>query len=167
MPTKKGAGGRQQNYDSHGRYVKSVYPQNTLSKKEKSRIKRERQIETFCLIADKKNDPLVKLLIIELEKAIPYSIQFVNGNKFDFVHNKIREFDIITRKVVIEVKSGSARRNLTQFKEQKDYADSKNKKYVVFAPNIGNGTKKEYNKNGIEIKTSIKELVSFVREYEK
>lgn len=167
MRTKKGAGGRQQNYDSHGRYAKTVYQAPPLSRREKSEIRRKNVIEKFCIAADKKRDPLVKQVLLKIEEAIPYAVQCVNENKFDALHNKVREFDIITRRVIIEIKSGKARHVLSQLVEQKEYADYRNKKYVVFAPNIAFGTKNEYNRNGIEIKTNIHDLIKFIKENEK
>ena len=171
MPMKQGAGGRQQNYDSHtGKYCKTNYfnAENTkMSKREKSRIKRANQINMFCIQADKKGDILVKDVFLAIENEIPNSIQLVNSNKYDDINKKVREFDIMTKKVVIEVKKGKARRCLTQFQEQNNYAQNKGKKFVVFAPHIADGTKKEYNKNGIEIKTKIKDLINFIKEYEK
>jgi len=54
-------------------------------------------------------------------------VQLVNKKKFDTFINDNREFDIITNKCIIEVKSGKVQRCLKQFLQQKRYADSKNK----------------------------------------
>jgi len=170
MATKVGAGGHRQNYDSHGRYCKtdhlSVEPLK-LSKKEKARRRRANIINSFCERVDKKGDYLVKETFLEIEKAIPNSVQLVNQNKYDDIHLKTREFDIMTKKVIIEVKSGKARKCLTQLQEQNKFANSKGKKYVVYAPNILDGAKRDYIRNGIVIKTKISDLINFIKENEK
>lgn len=170
MPTKIGGGGKQQAYGYNGRYCKSnsqTFAQVKLSKREKTRKKRANIINSFCEQADKKGDYLVKETFLEIEKAIPNSVQLVNQNKYDDIHLKTREFDIMTKKVIIEVKSGKARKCLTQLQEQNKFANSKGKKYVVYAPNILDGAKRDYIRNGIVIKTKISDLINFIKENEK
>ena len=167
MPTKIGAGGHQQNYDARGRYVKTSYCEIRPTKRQIFGNKRKNQVEKFLCIAEKKNDPYVKELILLIEKGIPCAIQCVNEMRYDSVHKKMREFDIITRKLIIEVKSGKVKKALKQFIEQQEYAKSVNKKYVVFAPNIANATKTAYNKNNIDIVTTKNDLLRIIKEYEK
>jgi hypothetical protein len=102
----------------------------------------------------------------EIERVLPYHVQFVNENKFDPFINNVREFDIITRKCIIEVKSGKVQKRLNQFTQQKRYADSKNKQHIVFAPTIPTMAKIDYEKHGITIVKDYKSLINKIKEYE-
>ena len=95
---------------------------------------------------------------------MPGSVQFVNEYKFDPFLGHKREFDIITKKCIIEVKSGEVSRRLKQLKGQMNYAKSKNKHHVLYAPGIRLATKKDYEKHGITIKTTIKDLIQQIKE---
>ena len=62
MPTKKGAGGRQQNYDPHtGRFTKAdyakLYPPREPTRKEKARKKEEQRREVLYNRAKNSRDP--------------------------------------------------------------------------------------------------------------
>jgi len=41
------------------------------------------------------------------------------------------------------------------------------KKHILYAPDIHSPTKRDYEKNGIIIKCSMKELTQAIKEYEK
>jgi hypothetical protein len=56
---------------------------------------------------------------------------------------------------------------LFQFQSQKRYADTVKKEHILYAPEIHSPTKRDYEKNGIIIKCSIKELIQTIKEYEK
>ncbi len=87
--------------------------------------------------------------------------------KIDPFINDIREFDIITQKCIIEVKSGSNGRKMeNQFKSQKRYAEYKNKQHIVFAPIIPIMAKIDYEKHGIKIVKDYKSLINKIKEYE-
>ena len=87
-------------------------------------------------------------------------------SKFDPFINDYREFDIITKKCIIEVKGDKVKRCLNQFLKQKRYAEYKNKQHIVFAPTIRTMTKIDYEKHGIKIVEDYKSLISIIKEYE-
>jgi hypothetical protein len=118
----------------------------------------KRKKEKLC------RDPLVFEFFCAIEAELPGSVQFVNEYKFDPFLGSKREFDIITKKCIIEVKSGEVSRRLKQLKGQMNYAKSKNKHHVLYAPDIRLATKKDYEKHGITIKTTIKDLIQQIKE---
>ena len=120
MPTKKGAGGRQQNYDSRtGRFAKTdytkLYPPQKPTRKEKARKREAQRREDLYNRARNSKDPLVFDVFCGIESEMPGSVQFVNEEKFDPRLGRPREFDIITKKCIIEVKSGRKPKGLKQF----------------------------------------------------
>ena len=170
MPTKKGAGGRQQNYNSRtGRYEKVDYAKLYYippSRKEKTQRRRELKKEELFNRARNSKDKYIFEVFCEIERVLPYHVQFVNENKFDPFINNVREFDIITKKCIIEVKGNKVKRCLNQFLQQKKYAECKNKQHIVFAPTIPTMTKIDYEKHGIKIVKDYKSLVNTIKEYE-
>ena len=109
MPTKKGAGGRLQNYDpTTGRFAKTdyakLYPPREPTRKEKARKREAARREFLFDRAKKSRDPLVFDVFCEIERNLPGSVQAVNENKFDPLIERPRELDIITKKCIIEVK---------------------------------------------------------------
>ncbi len=171
MATKKGAGGRQQNYNPHtGRYTKTDYsilvPQPTRKEKAQKREKLRR--ETLYNRAKNSKDPYIFDLYQEIEQALPGTVIAINVEKFDPLINNTREFDIVTKKCIIEVKSGKKFKNgLKQFLSQQRYATLKKKNHVVFAPNIPTMSKITYEKSGIKIIKDYKSLINTIKEYEK
>ena len=65
------------------------------------------------------------------------------------------------------MKGKKVRHCLAQFQSQKRYADTVKKKHILYAPDIHAPTKRDYEKNGIIIKCSMKELTKTIKEYEK
>ena len=120
MPTKKGAGGRQQNYDPRtGRFTKTNYT-NLFSpckptRKEKARKRETERRENLYNRAKNSRDPLIFDVFLAIEKNLPGSVRFVNEIREDAFSNKRRELDIITKKCIIEVKSGRKPKGLKQF----------------------------------------------------
>ena len=103
-----------------------------------------------------------------IESELPGSVQFVNEEKFDPGLGRPRELDIITKRCIIEVKSGSKpSRALKQFLGQKRYAESKSKKHIVFAPKMPITAKNEHRKNGIIITGNLQNLIKLIKESEK
>ncbi|MBO5286254.1 MAG: hypothetical protein J6B16_05090 [Clostridia bacterium] len=170
MPTKKGAGGRQQNYDSRGRYTKTDYAKlyyTPPSRKEKTQKRKDSKREELFNRARNSKDKYLFEVFCEIEKALPYHVQFVNETKFDPFINDIREFDIITQKCIIEVKSGSNGRKMeNQFKSQKRYAEYKNKQHIVFAPNLPIMTIINFKRKGFNITNDIKMIINTIKENE-
>ncbi len=168
MPLKKGAGGRAQNYDPHtGRYASTHYQPPPLTKREKAQKRLEAHLKNLYDIIIKKDDPLVAEVFTILAKEIPHHIIHANHKTNDDIHHKDREFDIITQRCLVEIKSGKARRCLTQLLEQKEYACSNHKKHILFAPDISKGTKRAYENQGITIVRTTEQLISFVKENDK
>lgn len=171
MPTKKGAGGRQQNYDPHtGRFAKTnffVLPPFQPTRKEKARKKEELRRKNLYDRAKNSKDALVFETFCAIEQELPGSVQFVNEKRPDPFLGKLREFDIITKKCIIEVKSGKKPKGLVQFLGQKRYAESRNKRHIVFAPNISIAAKKSHEQSGITIVKDYKLLIETVKEHEK
>lgn len=172
MPTKKGAGGRQQNYDPRtGRFVKTDYTtlflSEKLTRKEKAQRKEKLRRESLYNRAKKSRDPLIFDVYLAIEQELPGSVQAVNETKFDSFLGGPRELDIITKKCIIEVKSGKKPKGLKQFLGQKTYAESKNKKFFVFAPKILTMAKISHEKNGITIVKDFKLLIKAIKEHEK
>ena len=103
-----------------------------------------------------------------IEAELPGSMQFVNEEKLDSVLGRPRELDIITKKCIIEVKSGpKPSRALKQFLGQKRYAESRGKKHIVFAPEMPTMAKNEHRKSGIIITGNFQKLIKLIKEYEK
>ena len=173
MPTKKGAGGRQQNYDPRtGRFAKTdyakLYPPREPTRKEKARKREEQRRETLFNRAKNSRDPLVFDVFCAIESELPGSVQFVNEEKFDPGLGRSRELDIITQRCIIEVKSGSKPHGaLKQFLGQKQYAESRGKKHIVFAPQMPTMAKNEHRKSGIVITGNLRNLIQLIKEFEK
>lgn len=170
MPTKKGAGGRLQNYDSHGRYAKMSsfdYYDLKLTKKEKAMMREKNKRDELFNKAKKKNDPLVLDVFLEIERSFPGIVQAVNSIVTDVENGKKRELDIVTKSHIIEVKSGKARHSLTQFKAQKLLAAAKKREYLVYAPSIASGAEKSYLNQDIRIVKTIDELKRIIKESKK
>ena len=172
MPTKKGAGGRQQNYDPHtGRFTKTdyakLYSQKEPTHKEKTRKKEKERRENLFNRAKNSKDPYVFDVFCAIESELPGAVQFVNERIFDPFMGKTRELDIITKKCIIEVKSGRKPKGLKQFLAQKKYAESVGKRYIVFAPNILTMAKISHEKNGISVEKDYKNLIDIIKESEK
>ena len=173
MPTKKGAGGRQQNYDPRtGRFAKTnfalLFPPQPPTRKEKARKKEAQRRELLFHRAKNSRDPLVFDVFCAIEAELPGSVQFVNEYKFDPFLGSKREFDIITKKCIIEVKSGrKPKKALKQFKGQKQFAEFKKKYHIVFAPTMPTMAKNDHRENGITITGNIQTLIRFIKEHEK
>lgn len=173
MPTKKGAGGRQQNYDPHtGRFAKTdyakLYPPPKPSRKEKARKREELRREDLYNRAKNTRDPLVFDVFCAIEKELPGAVKFVNEEKYDSLLAKPRELDIVTKRCIIEVKSGpKPSRALKQFLGQKRFAESQNKRHIVFAPSMPTMAKNQHRKSGITITGDLKKLIRIIKEYER
>lgn len=136
------------------------------SRKERAQHRRELKQEELFNRALKSKDPYLFEVFCEIEMALPYHVQCVNENKFDPFIDRPREFDIITKKCIIEVKSKHAKKCLNQFLQQKRYAESKNKKHIVFAPTMPTMTKIDYERHGVIIVRDYKSLINMIKEYE-
>ena len=84
--------------------------------------------------------------------------------KYDKNINDTREFDIVAKGCIIEVKGDSAKRCLSQFKAQKLYCEQNNKDYYVYAPDISIPRFKSYYNSGIPIYTSLTPIITKMKE---
>ena len=173
MPTKKGAGGRQQNYDPRtGRFAKTdyakLYPPRQPTRKEKARKREEERRRNLFNRAKNSRDPLVFEVFCEIERNIPGTVQFVNEYRFDPLLGTERELDIITKKCIIEVKSGKKpKKALKQFLGQQQFAKLIQKKHIVYCPTMPLMAKNEHRKSGIIITGDMEHLIEFIKENEK
>ena len=172
MPTKKGAGGRQQNYDPHtGRFAKKdytkLYPPRELTRKEKAQKREEQRRENLFNRAKNSKDEFLFETYCEIERAFPGTVISVNEKIIDPFTGFERELDIVTKKCIIEVKGKKVRHCLAQFQAQKRLADLKNKVHIVFAPKILSRTQYDYEKNGIKFANDFGTLIKMMKEYEK
>ena len=76
MPTKKGAGGRQQNYDPHtGRFAKTdyekLYPPRQPTRKEQARKREEERREVLFNRARSSKDEFLLETYCEIERTFP------------------------------------------------------------------------------------------------
>ena len=67
--------------------------------------------------------------------------------------------DIICKRGFVEVKSSSHPHCLTQVLIQKRYADKRQKKHILYAPNISERAKQVYEKNRIIVAKHLNEIV--------
>ena len=172
MPTKKGAGGRQQNYDpSTGRFAKTdyfkLYETQTMSRKERARKREEERRQNLFNRAKNSKDEFLFETYCEIEQAFPGTVVAVNEKIIDPFTGFEREFDIITKRCIIEVKGKQVRHSLTQFLAQKRVAEQKNKVHIVFAPKILRRVQYDYEKNGIKVTKDFESLIRTMKEYEK
>ena len=172
MPTKKGAGGRQQNYDPHtGRFAKTdyakLYPPREPRCKEKARKREEERREALFNRARNSKDEFLFETYYTIEQAFPGTVVSINEKAIDPFTGFERELDIVTKKCIIEVKGKKVRHCLIQFQAQKRLAELKNKVHIVFAPNILSRTQYDYEKNGIKFANNFETLIKMMKEHEK
>ena len=173
MPLKRGAGGRLQNYNPrNGRFAKNYnlicIPEIKPTKKEKALRKEEHRREALYNRAKNSRDKYLFETYLEIEKALPGSVRFVNEQCYDENIKQRREIDIITKKCIIEVKSGKkVKGGQKQFLGQQKYAGTIKKQHIVFAPNMLTTTKMAHERHGIKIARDYNTLINYIKEYEK
>ena len=163
---KIGAGGKLQNYDSKGRYCKNNYfdfTPPTFTKKEIRRRKEEKRRQELYEKAKCSDDAYIFDVYLALEKAIPGVVIGVNEKLLDENIGKPREFDIITKKCIIEVKSKAVKCE-SQLLAQLRYTNLHKIKHFLYSPTITRVAKYEYEKNGIDVSKTLDELVRKVKE---
>lgn len=94
-----------------------------------------------------------------IEKISPGSVTHINHKYYDKETNKYREFDIMSKTTIYEIKSGKARHKYKQYSAQKNIADRLKKNYVVFSPNSSNYQINVLKKCGINIFNDIENFV--------
>ncbi len=178
MPLKRNKSGKLQYYDSRtGRYghmspelkIKMFFetmngpPRPKPSKRERLELMRQALENRARNSPDKYLYEVFKVI----DANFDHCIQYINQKLLDKNINHTREFDIITKHTIIEIKSGKATKKTKQLFGQLQYAKAHNKAHIVYAPEISYATKREYVKMGICITTNINELLNEIRRYEK
>lgn len=163
MPYKKGPNNTDRYYDSStGRYSKDprfafAEVKRKLTTAEKEQLHYEELFNRAC----NSKDPLLFDVYYALESKFHKCVKHINDEFYDeFICDK-REIDIVTKKLFIEIKSGSARKKLTQFQSQQRVAAAFGKKHIVYAPDILKSTEAEYKSKGIIIVKTIDEVVKY------
>ena len=163
---KIGAGGKLQNYDSKGRYCKNNYFDFTppaFTKKEIRRQKEEKRRQELYEKAKNSDDAHIFDVYLALEKAMPGVVIGVNEYRLDENIGRDREFDIITKKCIIEVKSKAVKCE-SQLLAQLRYTNLHKIRHFLYAPTITRVAKFQYEKNGIDVSKTLDELVRKVKE---
>lgn len=150
-------------YDtSDGKYCKvsflglDNYTKSSKTYENKERIRRKQ--EQLYFTAHNSRDKYLYDVYQFLNNKTPGCIISVNKFIKDPVSGLLRELDIETKKYLVEVKSGSVEHCEKQFYAQKIYCKKKNKKHIVFAPNISQHRKWVYEQHGFTIITKLEDL---------
>ena len=151
---------------AHKEYNRSVFAK-TSTRKEKARKREEERRRNLFNRAKNSKDEFLFETYCEIERVFPGTVILVNEKIIDPFTGFERELDIITKKCIIEVKGKKVRHCLTQFQAQQRIAERKNKTHIVYAPNILDRTKYDYEKNGIKIASNFEKLINIMKEYEK
>lgn len=165
MNMKIGAGGKLQNYDTKGRYCKTINPIIHPKEKPKEKSKIKMRLEYFNnVILKHANEMYLKDAFDVLCSICPREIQYANR---EIYKNGIRwgEIDLETTKVVIEVKGRIARGHYNQYIKEAGYAKIKHKDFLIFAPGISKVSKRQLlSKYNINVITTIEELKIKIKE---
>ena len=179
MPLKKNKSGKLQYYDPHtGRYGHmdpkqklELFIANYLQGTRRPKLSRKERLEltrnALEMRAKNSDDAYLYTVFKTIDANFNYCIQNVNQKFFDENLNGHREFDIVTKHTIIEIKSGKATKKSKQLLGQQQYAKAHNKAHIVYAPEISYATKREYVKMGLCITTTMNELLNELRRYEK
>ena len=172
MPYKKGPKNTLRYYDSsNGRYAPSttqfLFPIPHREKKSKSieEIEKEKK-ELLYIKAKKTKDKYLYDLFLEIEKNFPGEIKLINSCIYHKKIKKTREIDLVTKKFIIEVKSGKVRHKSSQLTEQINLARDINKKHLLFAPDIGDTKYKELTNKGIIVYRKKEDLMEEFKKWE-
>ncbi len=163
MPLKAGPNGTMRHYSSStGQYINEfdwlLLNNPSLSKSEKRKLKKARLKEFLDEKAKKSNDPLLNDVYKFIQRQLPNSVMFINEMIYNPETKKHQELDIITKTGIIEIKSSQNPHCLTQALVQKQYADKRKIKYILYAPNINIRALKEYESHGVKIATKLCEI---------
>ena len=155
MPYKKGPNNTLRFYDSStGRYAtsSSLFILSTNNERKKTKEYEEKQKEKQANLynrAEKIKDKYLYELFNEIEKNYPGEIKLINSNIYHKKIRNTREIDLVTKKFIIEVKSGKVRHKSSQLLEQANLAKDLNKKHLLYAPDISDKKYNELKNKGI------------------
>lgn len=115
----------------------------------------------------KSNDKLVGELATKIDREIPRHVKGVNKN-IKLKNGKIKEVDIITKKEIIEVKSGIKRGNSNSIGNQLRIIKKNNKKEPIgYAPKLTKTEKDKLQKEGFNIFWDDNALVNYIKHKNK
>jgi hypothetical protein len=109
------------------------------------------------------SDPIVPETVKSLENGLNEKITDINVTHFRPDGSKECEIDIETSKVIVEVKSGTAKHIMNQVKRGSQYAQGVGKKYIIFCPNGKPGVITNLRKNGYTVATTYSELLNLAK----
>lgn len=167
MPYKKGPKGSLRKYSSStGRYIKDTDPLlkvlGTYANTSKV-SKKERKYLHLYNKASQSNDPYLFEVFKYLYENGVCNIELINEMIKFSNPNKVCEVDILTKNALIEIKSSRYPGCLTQALRQKQWATENNRKAILYAPNISHKVIYEYTKRGINVVTSLTNLLKEVK----
>lgn len=149
MKLKRGAGGKPQYYDRHGRYCKQS--DNPIIGELRKKPKWQNKLSYEETIIKSKNKEYVMDVFNILKEICPNKIQHAHKTYYNKNGTKWGEIDLETNNVVIEVKGKNAYDHLRQFIKEQQYSINKNKSFFVFAPGMHWATRRDLEKNKIEV----------------
>jgi len=162
MPLKRGPNNTFRFYSSAtGRYEKNPLQYLEIIQKKKL-TKKERDIlvfQSFCNRAKQVGDPLLLETYKIIYQSYPRTVKHIGEKVFIPKEKRSREFDIICKNAIVEVKSSTHPQHVAQLLAQKDYADDVGLKHIIYAPNIASKPKKTYLEFGLIVATSSQELI--------
>ena len=170
MRLKRNKAGRLQYYDSKGRYsnMQSLIVCSSIeavkeSLKRKKALNFKKALREKALKANRKNPYLIEVFD-SIEKNIPNEILDVECNMNSKFTSHVRSLDIVTKKYIIEVKSGKSKGKDRQLYAQHLYATRINKKALVFAPNMDSNSEERYKRKGIIIFRNLNKMIKYMKE---
>ena len=166
MPYKKGPNNTLRFYDTHtGRYASMPFmsfapaPKNKKSYEERLKEKREMLYNR----AIKSKDKYLYDIFIFIENNFPGEVSLINDKIYHKEIKSTREIDLVTKKCIIEIKSGKVKHRSKQFLAQKDFAKDYNKHHIVYAPDITDKKLIELKNKGIDVVRKKEDLLERIK----
>ncbi len=176
MRKKKNKAGNMQNYDSKGRYCEDPIKKKLRLESEKAAKEAheyERKIRNRLTFLEnlrnrvaRKNDPYLCEAFDLIANARRDCIIDANFKTWDDVNHCNREFDIRTKRCLIEVKK-TGKGSSNQLLAQKAYCDKKNLYHIVYSPEMPYGRVCAFRQKGLTIITKRNGLTDIIKRYEK
>ena len=175
MPLKIGGGRQLQEYDPHsGRYGGTASPTPSVcvnsqivvdNPLKESSFKSLRRKERLDKRAEQSADPLLLDVYRSIQDWFFGCVTKVN-ERYSISSSLKGEVDIETRRFVIEIKSGQGSHFSKQFSKERAYAQSRHKSFIIYAPNMSAPRKREAQKQGFQIISSLGELKTIMSQKE-
>lgn len=168
LPLKAGPNNTWRAYNPrNGRYAKmddeawlALQKSNKMLTKEEKRKKRTAFLRER---AYQSKDKYLKEVFDYIESRIPHYVQQVNENIYVPKDRRPHEIDIIGKNAIIEIKSGKNHKCIRQLSLQKEVADKRGLKTIMFAPLIPYRAAQEFIKKGIVVVRTKEELYKEIK----